>query len=209
MIQTKNLVFKNFLSYPDLNINRGEFTFIVGESGVGKTAFLRMINASEDISGGDLLIDGVDINNLDPIKQRQDYLLSGQFVYLFKGTIVDNFQKFYELRNLDVPSVENMSEYLKLVALPVDPMSRVDSMSGGERQRVYLAIFISLARKVIMLDEPTSALDDASARLFLSNLKEYCKAKNLSAIVISHDKSLSEDYADAKIDLSSVKRGEF
>ena len=209
MIQTKDVVFKNFLSYPDLEIKQGEFTFIVGESGAGKTTLMRMINVSENVSSGNLLVDGVDIEEIDPIKQRQDFLLCGQSVYLFKGTIVDNFQKFYELRGLESPSIEKINEFLKLVVLDYDATIKVDSMSGGERQRVYLAIFISLAQKVIMLDEPTSALDDTSAKGLMTNLKAYAKENDLSVIIVSHAKKLVEEFADSVVDLSDVKRGEF
>ncbi len=75
-------------------------------------------------------------------------------------------------------------------------------MSGGERQRVFIAIMLSLARKVIMLDEPTSALDKETGSIVMAQIKEYCFNKGLRAFVISHDESLVEMYQDQIINLN-------
>ena len=209
MIHTKNLVFKGFLSYPELEIKEHQTSFIIGESGVGKSAFLRMINGSESSPDNSLFIQGTDINELDPIEVRKDYLLCGQSVFLFPGTISDNFAMFYSLRNIPTPSDEIIQKFLDLVCLPIAADSKIDTMSGGEKQRVYLAIFISLARHCILLDEPTSALDKATAERLLTNLKAYCQEASLSAIIISHDDSLATEFADAILDLNKIERGNF
>ena len=74
-------------------------------------------------------------------------------------------------------------------------------MSGGERQRVFIAINLSYQPKVLMMDEPTSALDDKNADTLIKNIKSYCKANKISLIIVSHDKTIADRYADNIINL--------
>lgn len=78
-------------------------------------------------------------------------------------------------------------------------------MSGGERQRIYIALCLSLARKAIMFDEPTSALDDVTADTLLTNIKTYCIQNHLDLIIVSHNSALSEKYADNLVIISNLK----
>lgn len=208
MIKTNNLNFKDILFYPDMEIESNKLTFIVGKSGVGKSALIRIFNATNNVSNNSVFIDGIDINSVEPITLRRDLLLCGQNVYLYPGTILDNFKEIYKLRNEAMPTVETLEKFLELACVPFDLNDSVNTMSGGERQRVYLAIYISLARKIIMFDEPTSALDSTTSDQLMSNLANYAKESNMSIIVISHDQTLAQKYADAIIDLENVKRGE-
>ena len=69
-------------------------------------------------------------------------------------------------------------------------------MSGGERQRVYIGIFLSFNPKVLMLDEPTSALDDENSEIVIKNVLDYCKDQGITVIVVSHDKQLTDKFAE-------------
>ncbi len=208
MIEIKSLKFKDMLSYPNLVIQSNEMTFITGRSGVGKSVFMRLLNTTLDVDNGMIFIDGHDINSLDPLKVRQDLLLAGQNVYLFQGTIRENFDKFYSLRNETMISSDRLKSFLELVCFEIDEDQKVDLMSGGERQRVYLAIFISLAKKYILLDEPSSALDYETSHQFMNRLKDYVHSENLSAIIISHDQEIAKQYGDSIVDLNAISRGE-
>lgn len=207
MINTRNLNFKNLIFYPDLEIESGKLTFVIGKSGVGKSALIKIFNASHNVDDNSVFIDGKDINLIDPVELRKDVLLCGQNVFLFPGSIFENFEMFYKLREEVLPSKEEIQSFLDLTCVPFDMEESVNLMSGGERQRVYLAIFISLARKMVMLDEPTSALDASTSDKFLENLAQHCKEKGLTALIISHDESLARKYSDIVIDLNNVSRG--
>jgi putative ABC transport system ATP-binding protein len=69
-------------------------------------------------------------------------------------------------------------------------------MSGGERQRVYIAIFLSFLPKVIMLDEPTSALDKENSTKVIQNIIAFCKEKGIVVIIVSHDNQIVEHFAE-------------
>lgn len=205
MITTKKLRFMNILEYPDLSIDTQGMNFLTGKSGVGKSAFLKMLNRSNSVKKDSIFIDGIDIDAFDPIELRQKYLLCGQNVFLFNGSIQSNFDQFYQLRKMDHPKSDVVQEFLTLVASTFSPADKVDSMSGGERQRVYLAIFLSMAEHVLLLDEPTSALDKETGHLVMSNIKTYCKENNIGSIIISHDDTLATEFADRIIHLENIR----
>lgn len=204
MIQTKNLQFLDLLKYPDLSIPTDSFNFLTGKSGVGKSAFLRMLNRSNPTPSDSIFVDGTDITKINPIQLRRDYLLCGQNVFLFNGTIEENFNEFFSLRALPNLDLEHMQNFLDMVMSTFTPSAKVDSMSGGERQRVYLAIFIAMAKKVLLLDEPTSALDKATGHKIIENIKEYTQANNIGCIMISHDESLADEFSDNRIHLENI-----
>ena len=79
-------------------------------------------------------------------------------------------------------------------------------MSGGERQRVYIAIFLSFMPDVLMLDEPTSALDNTSSDIMMSNIKNFSKDNEMTTIVVSHYLTLAEKYGDEIIALERSKQ---
>lgn len=76
-----------------------------------------------------------------------------------------------------------------------------DAMSGGERQRVFLAIALSMSPEVLLLDEPSSAMDNSLAHKFMENLIPYCRSCHTTMTIVSHDLELSNIYADKIIHL--------
>ncbi|WZU03102.1 ATP-binding cassette domain-containing protein [Erysipelothrix sp. D19-032] len=177
-------------------------SFIIGPSGVGKSTFFKLLNSTLSVDNHQIYYNDRDINTLDPIALRQDLLLCGQSVFLFLGSIRDNFNQFRELRHLESLTDTEISAFLKIAEAQFDLGKNVDVLSGGERQRVYIAIFVSLATTVLLLDEPTVALDKATGSKVLENIKNYIKTKQMTALVISHDPDLAREYADALIDFN-------
>lgn len=202
MIETRGLRFKDVVEYPDMMINDVVMSFIVGKSGIGKSVLLKLLNSMYSVDDSMILIDNEEINDIDPITLRKDYLLCGQNVFLYAGTIRENFDSFYTMRKEELLDDASILSFLSITSLDFPLDSKVDTMSGGERQRVFIAIMLSLARKVIMLDEPTSALDKETGSIVMAQIKEYCFNKGLRAFVISHDESLVEMYQDQIINLN-------
>ena len=133
---------------------------------------------------------------MDIIKLRKEVLLISQSVYLFDTTIGENFRQFYDCRELSQPSEEEMKYFLDLCCVPFSLDKDCTTMSGGERQRIYIAIFLSFKPKVLMLDEPTSALDKQNSNNFMENIISYCKQNEITLIVVSHDGNITEKFAD-------------
>lgn len=196
IISTKNLTYGPVRIYPDVSISRNETTFLYGPSGCGKSTLTRLMNASLSPEQGELFYNGVAYSDLEVLALRKAIVLVNQNVYLFDGTIENNFINFYDYREEKVPSQEEMREYLEICCanFPLDSLCQI--LSGGERHRIYIAICLSFMPKVLILDEPTSALDSKTASKLLSNLKDFAEKKEITQIIISHDISLVEGFGD-------------
>ncbi len=208
MLKTKNLCFKNLIFYDDIHIMKSKINFIVGESGCGKSSLLKMFNRTENFSGGEILYKGKPIGEIDTIALRKELKLISQTTFLFHGTIKENFALFYSYCEANHVDEERMRFYLERTQanFPLDTLC--DQLSGGEKQRVYLAICLSMEAETIMLDEPTSALDyDLSVKV-LENIIAYAKEANKTIIVVSHDNALVEKFAENIIDLKVEKKDE-
>ncbi len=205
-IELRQVNFKNLIDYPDVSIETGQVTFICGSSGCGKSTLLRLLNGTVSPGKGEIVLDGRSIDEFDTVALRRELMLVSQSVYLFDSTIKENFIEFYGYRGLPVPDDNAIASWLSLCCadFPLD-MSCI-SMSGGERQRVYIAIYLSFKPRVIMLDEPTSALDSQTSARLMENLAAYCKSSGMTMIVVSHDRSLAERFADKTILLERSER---
>ena len=205
IISAEGVVFQSIIRYPEIRISRGKTTFIHGPSGCGKSTLLKLINGTVSPGQGQIFYDGEDIEKIDTIILRREILLVGQSVFLFTGTIEENFIKYYGYRDLDPPGKEAMQKFLRICSADFPLETRCETMSGGERQRVYIAIFLSFMPKVLMMDEPTSALDSLSAETMMNNIKRFSTENDITAIVVSHSLSLAEKYGDQMIVLERGK----
>lgn len=196
LFKAHELCFHDKICFANLEIPSGKTTFVVGPSGTGKSTLLRLFNSVLSPTHGQLYYNGQNIEELDTIELRQEVLLVSQSVFLFEGTVRDNFNAFYEHREKPAPTDETIQKLLTICCLPFSPDASCNTMSGGEKQRLYLAIFLSFQPRVLMLDEPTSALDGETARKVMSNILAYCHEESITVIVVSHDKSLTEKFAE-------------
>ena len=205
IISANQVVFQSIIRYPDIKIAKGETTFIHGPSGCGKSTLLKLINGTISPDRGEILYNDNNIENIDTIKLRREILLVSQSVYLFTGTIEENFIKYYEYRDHDVLPKEDIEKFLKLCSADFPLETRCETMSGGERQRVYIAIFLSFMPKILMLDEPTSALDNISSDAMMKNIIDFSNDNEMTIIVVSHYLPLAEKYGDNIIALERSK----
>ena len=156
LITTKDLVFNNMIEYPDMTIEKGKMTFIQGASGSGKSTLFRLFNATINPSQGTIYYNKVDISTINALELRRKILLINQQVYLFDGTIADNFRQFHAYRSSTPPTETAMKEFLHIAAAPFTPEQDVARLSGGEKQRVFNAIMLSFNAEVYMWDEPSA-----------------------------------------------------
>lgn len=201
ILTTRNLSFAG-IRYPDIAFQRQEINVICGPSGCGKSTLLRLCNRTLVPATGQVCLDGQDIRACDPLQLRREVLLAGQEVFLFDGSIADNFRQFYALRELPEPPQNGMRRFLDLCACPLSTDSSCGALSGGERQRVFLAVCLSFVPRVLLLDEPTSALDGDTARRFMTNLRDFAAQHGMSVILVSHDRELATRFAGNLLELA-------
>ncbi len=199
LFKTRDLVFNDMIEYQDLVIPSNLTTFIKGESGSGKSSLLKMFNRTVSQSKGSIYYKGSDVENCDPLELRREVALVSQSVFLFDMSIRDNYGEFYSYLDMPMPRDDYIEKYLKLCIANFNLDSRCSKLSGGERHRVYLSIFLSLEPKVILMDEPTSALDSKTAEACMSSIISHCKLHSITPIIVSHESSLDKSFAENEI----------
>ncbi|KXA08141.1 ABC transporter ATP-binding protein [Finegoldia magna] len=187
--------------YDDFTINKNEIVFIVGKSGSGKSTLLKLINNTLQMESGSIFYKDTNILNIKPVELRRNIMMTSQENFLFDMTIKENFHEFYKLRDLENLTDDEIVKFLKIADFDVDVNLDVEKLSGGEKQRVFLAIALSMRPAVLLLDEPTSALDSNTAFNMMKNIVDYCKHNDITLVVVSHARNLVDEFADKTIDL--------
>lgn len=204
-IKTTDLCAFSTITYPQLSILTGKTVFLNGPSGCGKSTLLKLLNGVLSPSAGQVILDNQDITTLNPITLRRRVILAEQSVYLFRGTIADNFRLFHQYRETIVPDAEKCRALMEVCCIPFKLEESCNALSGGERQRIFLAVALSMNPEVLLLDEPTSAMDNALAHTVMKNLIRYCHSCHITMLVVSHDLELSNTYADEIISLEVTR----
>lgn len=205
ILRTQQVKFAGQIEYPDVRIQEHEITFISGDSGCGKTTLFKLLNATVKQSSGDIYYRDKNLHTMDKIQLRRNVLMVSQVPYLFSGTIVDNFKRFHDYHESECPKEEEIKKYLAICCFKGTLDTCCDTMSGGERQRVFQSIALSLNPKVLLLDEPTSALQAELSREVMHNIVHYVQEHNMTLVVISHDASLIKTFAQNHIELRACK----
>lgn len=196
---TENLSFENFLNYGNIKISSEGVSFILGKSGSGKSTLLKLLNATLSPSSGEIYFNEKNIKTIDKLELRKNIILTNQRLYLFKENIKDNFVTYYNYLNRKLPDDFYIENCLNICQIEFPLDKSTENLSGGEKQRIFNAIALSLNPKVLMLDEPTSALDYKTSVKFFNDIILYSKEKNIKLIVITHEDELVENFADEKI----------
>ena len=166
-----------------------EFVVLVGPSGCGKTTTLRMIAGLEEISSGEIFIDGMLVNNLPP-KDRDIAMVFQNYALYPHMTVYENMAFGLKLKKVDKKEIDiRVKEAAKILGLETYLDRKPKALSGGQRQRVAVGRAIVRKPKVFLFDEPLSNLD---AKLRVQMRTEISKLhKNLSAtmIYVTHDQT--------------------
>ena len=180
----------------DFEIEEGEFAVILGPSGAGKTTLLNVIGGMDNVTSGELTIDGEDIGKFNK-KQLTDYRRNRVgFVFQFYNlmpnlTALENVELATEMCK-DALSPE---EVLTSVGLQERMANFPSQLSGGEQQRVSIARAIAKNPRILLCDEPTGALDYATGKNILKLLHDACRLHGKTVIIVTHNSAL-KDMAD-------------
>jgi putative ABC transport system ATP-binding protein len=201
MFNLEQVKFKNILDIDKLEFPDNKITTIIGPSGAGKSTLLKLLNNMISIDSGTLLYNGQDINQLNPVELRREVIMLAQNAIIFGGSIKDNLEIGFRLREEAIPEEEELKEVLKVVHLAKGLTANTQSLSGGEQQRLALARVLLLNPQVLLLDEPSSALDQETERLVIETVVNYVRDKGKTLIMITHSKDIALEYGDKIITL--------
>ncbi len=197
------------------NVEKSQFTVILGPSGAGKTTLLRMINGLVTPTKGRVTVGGINVieKNYRKVRTRvgmvfQHFNLVGNLSVLknvLSGSLGTHqklwsniflFPKSYRLRALDL---------LDRVGLLDKAYNRADELSGGEQQRVGIARAMMQEPKVILADEPVASIDPANSINILSLLKSLCKENQVTVLCSLHQVDFALQFSDRIVGFSGGK----
>jgi ABC-type lipoprotein export system ATPase subunit len=177
----------------DLNIERGQMVAIMGPSGCGKTTLLNTLSGIDDVTSGDVIIDGASIHNM-PDKERTRYRAQSMgFVFqafnlLPVLTGVENIELPLLLGGMNQKNARDQAmATLELVGLADQAHKRPAEMSGGQQQRITVARAIVNDPAIIWADEPTGALDSETSKDIMDLLCDLNERKNQTFVLVTHD----------------------
>lgn len=176
-----------------IDIQRGDKLALIGESGIGKSTFIKLIMRFWDANKGSVKLDNKDIKGVNTESIRKTQTLVSQETYLFNDTIEENIK----IGNLNateeqvIEAAKKASIHSFIETLPKGYKTKVGELGGnlssGEKQRIGLARAFLRDGDILILDEPTSNLDTLNEGAILKAIKENCEDKTI--ILISHRKS--------------------
>ncbi|MGF7088509.1 ABC-type multidrug transport system ATPase subunit [Kroppenstedtia sanguinis] len=176
-------------------IPKGRLSVFMGSSGTGKSTLFRLLNRLENPDEGEITYLGIPLTQWDPVHLRREIHYVHQTPILFLDTVEENLSYPLSLQG-EKASADQMRGVLKQVGLSESFLKRpVDSLSGGEKQRVNLARSLMLNSPVLMLDEPTSSLDPQSTET-VEKMMIRVRDLGRTVLLISHQREQAERMAD-------------
>ena len=180
----------------NIHIDKGEFVFIVGASGSGKSTFLKLIMREERPNAGEVIVNGFKLNKLRrrkvPYLRRTMGIVFQDFRLINNMTVFDNVAFAMRVIGAREKEIRDRVPYvLDLVGLETKAKRHPGELSGGERQRVGIARVMLTNPDMLVMDEPTSALDIINEKGLLKTLDEEYKDKMI--MIVSHRRSTLTD----------------
>ncbi len=182
----------------DLEVKKGELMAIVGNSGSGKSTLLNMLGGLDKPSAGSLYIDGRNLLKFN----ENDYIDYKRNVvgFVWQNNARNLVPYLTALQNVEMPMLlkgakekrERATYLLKKVGLEKRMNSRLDQMSGGEQQRVAIAIALANKPKILLADEPTGSVDSKTSAAILDIFKELNKSEGITIVIVTHDVKLAK-----------------
>ena len=202
IIEVKGLK-KNFGSLQvlkgiDAAIEENEVVCIIGPSGSGKSTFLRCLNRLEEITDGEILIDGVHLSKENENEVRTEMGMVFQSFNLFPHMSVQDNVTIgpRKVRRIDRKEAEKKAlELLGRVGLGDKADVYPSSLSGGQKQRVAIARALAMNPKIILFDEPTSALDPEMVGEVLDVMKGLTHG-GMTLVIVTHEMGFAREVAD-------------
>jgi len=183
----------------EVTIEQGEFMAIIGNSGSGKSTFLNMIGGLDRPSAGKLWVDGKDLFKLNDRELVEYKRNTVGFVWQNNGRNLVPYLTAWQ--NVQMPMLfdkdakkqkERALQLLEMVGMAHKKNSKLTQLSGGEQQRIAIAIALSNNPKLLLADEPTGAVDAKTAAYILDVLRTINRETGITTVIVTHDQLLAK-----------------
>ncbi|MCD8028845.1 MAG: cell division ATP-binding protein FtsE [Erysipelotrichaceae bacterium] len=183
----------------NVNIEPGEFVYVIGSTGAGKSTFIKLLYREEKATSGRVIVAGQDVSKIKnrkvPYFRRKIGVVFQDYRLLPKKTIFENVA--YTLEVTDTPKAEirkKVRRTLELVGLEDKANAFPHELSGGQQQRVAIARAIVISPKVLIADEPTGNLDPDTSREIIELLMHINEVDHTTVLVVTHDSAIVQKY---------------
>lgn len=181
----------------DLDVEKGELVGIVGNSGSGKSTLLNMLGGLDKPSAGKLIVDGKNLLKFSD-KDYMEYKRN-TVGFVWQNNARNLIPYLTAVQNVEMPMLlkgskkrrERALELLDKVGLSHRVNSKLDQLSGGEQQRVAIAIALANNPKIILADEPTGAVDTKTSEMILNIFKNLNATEGITIVIVTHDLKLA------------------
>ena len=211
MIEFKNVV-KEYADVTALDgasftVHDGEFVFIVGHSGAGKTTLTKVLLRQEKVTSGQILVDGIDITKLPeraiPYYRRKIGMVFQDFRLFQDKTAYENVA--FAMRVVGTPGAEirrRVPALLRIVNMDAKANHRPGELSGGEQQRIALARAIANNPDIIVADEPTGNVDPKMSLDIMNMLLRINRKLGKTVLGVTHEQNLVDTLGQRVINIS-------
>lgn len=183
----------------NVKVNQGEFIYIIGPTGSGKSTLIKLLDGEEIATKGSVKAVGIDVGKLKrkqvPVYRRNIGVVFQDFRLLPEKTVTENISYALEVINMKKSQVDKrVKEVMKVVGLEDKGESFPRELSGGQQQRVTIARAIANRPKVLIADEPTGNLDPGKSDEIMELLEEINKKYGTTVLMVTHDASIVNRY---------------
>ena len=207
----------------DLEIGRGELVAVIGKSGSGKSTLLNMIGGLEKPTAGRIYVDGNDLFAMEEselVRYRQTtvgfvWQNSGQNLFPYMTAVQNVEAPMFFMKGNKKERRQKAMNLLKLTGIDHKADSYPPQMSGGEQQRVAIAVALACDPKVLLADEPTGAVDSKTSNMIQDLFRKLNEELGITIIIVTHDISLANKVSrvimvsDGKISTEKIMKDEY
>ena len=190
----------------NLTIEDGEFVYIIGPTGSGKSTLIKLLDGEEIPDQGRVLVNDVDVGKLRhskvPFYRRSIGVVFQDFRLLPHLTIFENISFALEVIGMDRQQIrQRVREVLELVSLSEKAKAFPNQLSGGQQQRATIGRAIANHPKVLIADEPTGNLDPEMSKEVIELLEKINEKEKATVLMVTHDKNLVDAFKKRTISL--------
>lgn len=183
----------------NLSVDQGEFVYVIGPTGSGKSTLIKLMDAEEMCTKGNVKVVGIDVGELSkrqiPIYRRNIGVVFQDYKLLPHLTVFENIAYALEVIGMKKAQIRKRTiEVMKVVGLTEKGNSFPKELSGGQQQRVAIARAIANRPKVLIADEPTGNLDPAKSDEIMDLLQEINQRYGTTVVMVTHDITLVNKY---------------
>lgn len=196
-----NKTFDGFQASRDVcfGVEQGHLAALLGPSGSGKTTILRMIAGLDKPDSGDIMINGIRVNDIPGSKRGIGFVFQNYALFRYM-TVADNIAFGLEVQKKSKAQIKSrVEELLELVSMQELGKRYPHQLSGGQRQRVAFARALAPNPQLLLLDEPFAAIDAKVRRELRTWLKEMIRRVGVTSIFVTHDQEEAAEVADTII----------